>query len=104
MSLADNQRQWVLDVAPNRLQKLRAGGAIDHAMIAAHRDSHTLTNLELSIDHDGHFLDAADGEDSCLWRIDDRSKLIDAEHAEVGDRESGTSVLLGSEFALAGFL
>src|SRR5688572_16251934 len=69
-------------------------------MVAAHRYSHTLANCESAIHYDRLRLDAAHSENSRLRRIDDRSELIDSEHAEVGDGERRAGVLLGCEPAL----
>ena len=40
-----------------------------------------------AVDDDGRLLDGADGEDRDLRRVEHGDELLDAEHAEVRDRE-----------------
>ena len=50
----------------------------------------------------GALLAGADRQDAALRRVDDRGELLDAEHAEVGDREGAALELLELQLAGAG--
>src|ERR1051326_8831510 len=77
------------------LQKLRAGCAVDDAMIARHRDAHHLAHDDLAFAHDWLRRHSADRQNRALRRIDHRRELVDAKHAEIADRECRACVLLG---------
>ncbi len=73
---------------PQLLQIFRAERAVDHAMIAAHRDRHAMAHADLVaiVDH-GPLRDRADGEDETLRRIDDGGKRIDPVAAQIRNRK-----------------
>ena len=50
-----------------------------------------------AVGDDGDVAHLTDGEDGALGRIDDRRELVDAEHAQVRDRERPVGHLLGLE-------
>src|SRR5688572_13863143 len=96
-----HEHERILDQAAQRLKELRADGAVDDAVIAAHRDAHAIAHDRLAVDDDELLLTRADGEDAGLGGIDDRGELVDAEHAKVAHREGGAGELLGLELPLA---
>src|SRR5947207_10045677 len=77
------QVERVLQNLLEGLEELRAGRAVNDAMVARHRDPHQLSHDDLPVAHDrlrGH---RADGEYGGLRRVYDRRELVNAEHAEV---------------------
>src|SRR6185312_4361523 len=98
---SEDEHQRVLDQPAQRLQEFRSRRSVDHAMVAAHRYPKPLAYHQIAIDYDGLFFDCSNREYPCFGRIDYRSELIDAEHAEIGDRERRSRVFLGLESALA---
>ena len=66
----------------------RADGAVDDAVIDRERAAHHRGDRELAVLHDGALLAGADRQDAALRRVDDGGELLDAEHAEIGDREA----------------
>src|SRR5713226_7799087 len=100
--LAQKQVKRVFEYLLECLQELRSGGAVDHAMIAGHGDAHRLTNDDLAVVHDRLWRHGADGQDCALRRINHRSELVDAEHSEVADRETGARIFFGLQLARAG--
>ena len=70
------------------LQVLCAEGAVDDAVIAAHRDRHAMADDDLvAIIEYWHFRDPADCKNETLWRIDDGGKTVDPHAAEIRDGE-----------------
>ena len=65
-------------------QILRAQSAVDHAMIAAHRDRHAMAGDDLVavVDY-RRFCDPTDRKDEALGRIDDCGKTVDGHAAEI---------------------
>ena len=65
------QQRRVFEKVAEFFQILRAQSAVDHAMIAAHRDRHPVAEYDLValVDH-RNLGDLADGEDESLRRID----------------------------------
>src|SRR5690348_16206455 len=59
-----NDHQRVLEHAPQVLQEARAGGTVDHAMIAAHGEACALADDDRAIDDDRFVFDLADGNDA----------------------------------------
>src|SRR5436309_2054175 len=83
------------------LEELRAGRAVNDAVVAGHRDSHQLAHDDLAVADDRPGRHRADGEDGGLRRVDDRRELVYAEHAEVAYREGRAGVLFGLEASAA---
>ena len=78
-AMLDQKKRGVLQQPAKFLQILRAQRAIDHAMIAAHADAHSLTRNDLVAIVDDRFLhDRADRQNKTLRRIDDGGEIIDA--------------------------
>src|SRR5829696_778564 len=96
-----DEHEGILDQPPERLEEPGADGAVDDAVVAAHRHAHALADDGGAVLDDRPVLRGADGEDGRLRRVDDGRELVDAEHAKVRDRERGAGVLLGLELALA---
>src|SRR6266487_6373878 len=68
------------------LQVLCAEGAVDDAVIAAHRDRHAMADDDLvAIIEYWHFRDPADCKNETLRRIDDGGKTVDPHAAEIRD-------------------
>src|SRR5690606_29385422 len=72
------------------------------AVVAGHRDRHYIRNLEFAVLHDGPLLTLADGEDRRLGRIDDAGEMLDAVHAEIGDREASAFIFGRLQLLVAG--
>ena len=77
----------MLDELLQRLQELRADGAVDRAVIARQRHRHRRHRDEVAVADDDALLRGAHREDRDLRRIEHGDELLDAEHAEVRDRE-----------------
>ena len=68
-------------------RNVAAVGAVDRAVVAGQHQLHDRRDLDLPVADDRLVLDRADGEDRDLRRVEDGGELLDAEHAEVRDRE-----------------
>src|SRR3546814_17435457 len=79
--------QRVVDIALEGLQQLGAKRTVDRAMVDRQRAGRDRGRHDLTLAHDGPLLAHADSEDAALRRIDPRLELLDAEHAEIRDRE-----------------
>src|SRR5947209_550712 len=95
------QVERVLQNLLEGLEELRAGRAVNDAVVAGHRDAHQLADDDLAVADDRAGRHRADGEDGGLRRVDDRRELVYAEHAEVADGEGRAGVLFGLELAAA---
>ena len=73
-------------------------------MVAGQRHGHHRTHDDLAVAGDGPILDRADREDRRLRRVEHGDELLDAVHAEVGDREGAALEVFGPELAAAGSL
>src|SRR5437868_3499166 len=98
MTLVD-QHQGIFDEATQGYEKACADGPVHGAVIAAHRNTHTLSRLQLAFHYHRMIFSGSDRENSDFRRIDDRRELIDLHHAEVAERERGPGVLLWLELA-----
>ncbi len=75
------------------LQKSSSDRAIDNSMVGGNAHGHHRAHRDaLAVGHDTR-RDVANGEDGALRRIDNRDKVINAEHTEIGDRESTTIII-----------
>ena len=80
----NQQERGIFEQVAEFLEILRAEGAIDHAVIAAHPDRHAMADDDLvAIIDDWLFGDRADGENETLRRINDGGKTVDAHAAEI---------------------
>src|SRR6266540_3257323 len=86
-AVSKNEQERILDQAPERLKEACSSGAIDHAVVTAHRHAHSLTHRDVAVSNYGLVLDGADRENRRLGRIDDRGEMLDVEHAKVRYRE-----------------
>jgi hypothetical protein len=81
------------------LQQLRPQRAVDDPVIDAERDGHDRGHGQFAIRADDGFLHArAHREDRAVGRVDDGVEIVDAEHAEVGDREAAADIFMRREF------
>src|SRR5215469_14694356 len=98
-AMSVHEQEWILNQTSKRNQELGAGRAVDHPMIAAHRDAHPAPRGHRAVHHDGLGLGRADRENAGFGWVDDRGELVDPEHAEVRDRERRTGILFGLELS-----
>src|SRR5687767_11752593 len=96
---AIDQRQGRLEQPLERLEELGRVGAVNHAMVGRESHAAALAGHDLAVDDDRLVKDRPDGQDRRLWRVDDRVELLDAVHAQVGDRERAALVVLDLELA-----
>ena len=93
----------VFQVFDDRFQQFRPKRAVDDPVIDAQRDRHHRGNGQFAILAHDRFLDArAYSQDRAMRRVDHRIKIVDAEHAEVGDGEGSADILMRREFLVAG--
>src|SRR5262245_24386053 len=85
------------------LEKPSSNRAIGDAVISGETHGHDRTHSNaFAVRHDAR-PDLADRQDSALRRVDDRNKVIDAEHAQIRDRESTTLIVQRKEFFILRF-
>jgi len=99
----------VLDERAESSQPLSTGRPIDDTMVAAQSHVHEVgngerrvTRLGVGIGNDTAF-GSPDSQDTRLGWIDDRSKLFDPEHTQIGDRKRPSLILVGLEFVVSCF-
>src|ERR1700761_6392739 len=92
------------DELPERLQEAGAGRTIDDPVIAGQRDGHHRRGLDLVADHHSALLACAHCHDRGMRRVDHGGEILDAEHAEIGDREGAALELLRLQLLGAGAL
>ena len=63
------------------VQELRGEGAVDHAVVGAHRDVHPVADADVVAVHHRDLAHRAHGEDRALRRVDDGGELGDVEHS-----------------------
>src|SRR5437868_14122478 len=85
--LLEQHRQRVFDHLLEGGDPLRADRAVDDAVVAGQGAAHNRGDGECAVPHDGALLARADGENDSMRRVDDGSEILDAVHAETGDRE-----------------
>src|SRR5438094_5259011 len=97
LARGDDEGHRVLDEALDLGHELRRGLAVEHSMVDGQRHAHDLAGHDPAVLDDRHVLDGAYSEDRRLRGVDDRDELVDAIHAQVGDREgrAGEVVLAG---------
>src|SRR5690606_29306316 len=78
-----------------------AEGAVDGAVVASERDGHELAGLDLALLDIDAFLAGADREDGAMGRVDHGGEMLDAVHAEVGDRGRPALVFVRRELLVA---
>ena len=71
-------------------------------MVGGEGGLHHGADGEFAVANDGDLLDAADGEDRGVGRVDDGGEALHVEHAHVADAERGGAVLLVAEGAAVG--
>src|SRR6266851_1822458 len=98
---SQQHRQRILQHLFQRLQERRSRRAIDHAVVAAHRQPQPSPHADpIAVRHRLR-CDGADRNDPRLGWIDHGGELIDVEHPEIRDTECGACVLLWLEAAVA---
>src|SRR4030095_528791 len=86
------------------LEKPSSDCPIDDAVIGGETHGHYRTHSNaLAVRHDA-WTDLADRKSRTLRRIDDGDETIDAEHAQVRDRESTAFVIQWKKFFLLRFV
>ena len=75
------------------LEKASSDGAIDNSMIGGKTHGHHRADRDAFAVGDDTRRHLANSEDGALRRVDDRDKVINAKHTEIGDRESTTFVI-----------
>src|SRR5436309_4486541 len=78
------------------LQKLRAGCAVDDAMVAGHCDAHDVTHDNLVVAHDWFGGHRAYRQNRSFGWIDYRGELINTEHTQITNGKSCAGVFFGS--------
>src|SRR3954453_10734825 len=91
---SQQHRDRVFDQLLEGADPLRAGRAVDDAVVAGERAAHHGRDRERAVLDDRALLAGADREDHALRRVYHRGELLDPEHAEVGDREGAALELL----------
>src|SRR5438105_3596139 len=91
--LLEQHCERVLKHLFQRFQERRPGRAVDHTVVAAHRDPHAPARRYLAVPHDRLRRDRADRDDARFRWIDHRRELVDFEHPKVGDGEGRPGVL-----------
>ena len=86
------------------LQKASGDGAVDDAMVGRQNHGHQRADRKHAFVGDDARSDLADCQNGALRRIDDRDKTIDAEHTEIGHRESTAFVIERKKFFLLRFI
>src|SRR5215510_58258 len=102
MLLTQKQIERVFENLFERLQKLRAGSAIDDSMIAGHSDAHRLANHDRAVSDDWLWRHRANCQDAAFGRVDHGGELVDAKHSQIADRETGARVFLGRQLTCPG--
>src|SRR6185437_5098828 len=97
-----HQPRRLLDEGDQRVEKTRSDRAVDRAMVEREREDERGADRWLAADRDDPVRDPADGEDRRLWCVDDRAERVDAEHAEVRDRERAALDVVQAELPGAG--
>src|SRR5690606_13396994 len=97
-------REWLLEELLDRREKLGACRPINDAMVTRQREFHALAGNDLTILHDGHVSNAADGKDTGVRGIDYGREFLDAEHTEVARREGRPFPFVRLQLSVSGFL
>src|SRR5437588_6148882 len=80
----NQEQRGIFEKVAEFFQIFRAERAVDDAVVAAHRDRHTMTGDDLvGVIDNWDFRDLADGEDETLRRIDNGGETVDAHAAEI---------------------
>src|ERR1700730_14638430 len=90
----NNHRHWALDIRLERPDQFRSERAVDGAVIGRERYLHLGRDRELAVAHHGTLFSGADGENGRMGRVDHGGKLLNAVHAEIGDRRRAALILL----------
>src|SRR6266536_1871905 len=85
----------------DRPEEVRSRRAVQRAVVAGQRQGHQRTGLEARLRGHGFGLDCPDREDRRLRRVEDGNEPLDAEHAEVRDREGAAVEIFLAELARA---
>ena len=91
------QQRGLLEQLLERGEVARAGGAVDHPVVAGEEERQALADDDPVVLHDRLLHRRADGEDGGVGRVDDGGEPLDAHHAEIGDAERAAGELLGLE-------
>ncbi len=83
----ERQLERVLEPLADATQELGGVGAVEDPVVARQRQPHDVADDDLAVAHDRRRRHRADGQDRRLRRVDHGDEALDAEHAEVGDRE-----------------
>src|ERR1700730_4367443 len=90
----EQHRQRIFDQALEGLEEGRTNRAVDHAMVDRQRAGHDRRDGQRAVLDDRTLFAGADRQDGAVRRIDDGGEFLDAEHAEVRDREGAALELL----------
>ena len=96
--LLQHEGQRILQVSLKGGQPPGADSTVNRSVIRAQRDLHYLRGLETLLGlwgRDQGWNGGTNSKDTRLWWVDDGSKVTDAKHAQVRDRERST--LLGCD-------
>ena len=83
-------------------RKLRALLAVDQPVVEGQRERGDPAGHDLVVHHPRLLADGAEGEDRGLARVEDRRAGVDAEDADVGDRDRAAGHGRPARLALAG--
>ena len=101
--VSEHQRsRRVLEDACDIGEEDRALLAVDQAVVEGQREGGDPARDDLVVHHPRLLADRAEGEDRGLARVDDRGAGVDAEDADVGDRERAAGLVGRLGLALAG--
>src|SRR6185295_10188849 len=88
LAVLNQKQRWIFQQAAQFLQILCAKGAIDHPVIAAHRDRHSMTGNDLiAIVDRWNLVNFANGKNETLRWINHRRKTVDPHAAKIRNRE-----------------
>ena len=96
------QQMRLLHQLRHPLQEACGRPAVHQAMVEGQAQPDHLPRLHMIASPDRLRLDAAHAEDGALRQVDDRRERVDAEHAQVGQREGAAGQLVGRTLAAAG--
>src|SRR6516164_8010225 len=82
---SDDHQHWIFDEQLECAEQLRPKRTVNRAMIGRERGRHYPLHLDLAILHDGALLASADGENGGMRRVNNRGKILDPKHAQIGN-------------------
>ena len=104
-TLAQQPRRRVGDGVDHVLQEAGGGSSIDDAMIEREAQRQLMSSGDLAIvEHDRFAANRPQSENARLGKVDDRREGVDAERAQIRDREDATLHLGGDELPSASLI